>query len=217
MEPAARAAAGTRRPRVARTSSARRLQLHFRVRPLLVRWLVSVLTLVVTVVLVPHVSFSGSHRVLSYLIIAAVFALLNAFIKPLFQLLLLPFIFVSYGLVVVLINTGIFWLLSVIFPARFHVQTFIWALAAGAVSGAIYALLENLLGLAPPILQDKPPDFQEQAQLSSAGIVGAGLLAATSHGREADDVALAAAPAQTLSPAGRSEETGAGAPEEPGS
>ena len=61
--------------------------------------------------------FSGDYPILSWLLISAVFGLLIAFIKPLFQLLLLPLIFVSYGLVIVLINTIIIWAARAHLPA----------------------------------------------------------------------------------------------------
>ena len=119
-----------------REHSKTRLTLHFRVRPVLVRWIVSALCLFLTVLIVPHVYFSGDYPILSWLIISAVFGLLTTFVKPLVQLVLLPLIFVSYGLVIVLINTLIIWFLSVIFPERFHVEHILWAFVAGLVSGA---------------------------------------------------------------------------------
>ena len=79
--------------------------LHFRVRPLLLRFFANALSLAVTAIVVPHIFFAGDYRILSWLLISAVFGLLNAFLKPLLQILMLPLIFVSYGLVVVAINT----------------------------------------------------------------------------------------------------------------
>ena len=108
-------------------------------RPVLLRWLVSALCLALTVVIVPHVFFSGDYRILSWLLISAVFGLLLAFVKPLVQLVLLPLIFVSFGLVVVLINTIVIWALALIFPQRFQVEHLLWALLAGLVSGLLIA------------------------------------------------------------------------------
>jgi putative membrane protein len=185
---------------VARTGTKKHLQLHFRVRPFLVRWLVSALTLAVTVILVPHVYFSGAFPVLSYLLISGVFGLLNAFIKPLFQLLLLPLIFVSYGLVIVVINTLILWMLSGIFPNRFHVEHVLWAIVAGVVSGLIYTLLENVFGLSPPIIQTAPPNVQEEIA-ESKGLVESGILKATGHGATAPIAAPEDLQVATLQPA----------------
>ena len=114
-----------------------RLHLRLRVRPLLLRFLANALALAFTAIVVPNIYFSGDHRILSWLLISAVFGLLNAFLKPLIQVVMLPLIFVSYGLVVVLINSILLLALSWIFPQRFHVHTLIWALVGGLVCGLL--------------------------------------------------------------------------------
>lgn len=153
-------------------------------RPLLLRFVVSALCLALTVIIVPHVYFAGSYRILSWLIISAVFGLLMAFVKPLVQLVLLPLIFISYGLVVVLINTIIIWLLALVFPNRFHAEHLIWALVAGLVSGLLITLLENVFGLAPPIIQGGPEALREQMARAKPGHVEQELLAAAGRGEQ---------------------------------
>lgn len=167
-----------------RSDSKKRLGTHFRVRPVLLRWLVSALCLALTVVIVPHVFVTGEYRVLSWVIIGGVFGLLTTFVKPLLQLLLLPLIFVSYGLVVVLINTLIVWLLSAIFPERFHVEHILWALLAGLVSGLLIGLLENLFGLSPPIVQGGPAALREEMAKAKPGHIEGELLDAAARGKE---------------------------------
>jgi putative membrane protein len=169
---------------VARTDSKPHLHLQFRVRPLLLRFVVSALVLAFTVVVVPHVFFSGDYRILSWLIISAVFGLLMAFVKPLVQLALLPFLFVSFGLVVVVINTIVIWLLAVIFPGRFHVEHLLWALIAGLVSGLLLSLLENVFGLAPPILQQESAALREELARAKPGYVEGELLDAAVTGKQ---------------------------------
>jgi putative membrane protein len=160
------------------------LSLHFRVRPVLVRWLVSALSLALTVIVVPHVYFSGGHRILSWLLISAVFGLLVACVKPLVQLLLLPLIFVSFGLVVVLINAVIIWLLAVMFPERFHAEHLLWLLVAGLVSGLLVALFENVLGLAPPIVLGQPEALRIRIARAKSGYVEGELLDAAVSGTQ---------------------------------
>jgi putative membrane protein len=133
----------------------RHIGLHFRLRPVLMRWLVCAVSLALTSLIVPHVYFIGRDTldlVLAWLVVSAVFGLLITFVKPLVQLLLLPLIFVSFGLVVVLINTIVIWLLSVLFRDWFQVEHILWALVAGLVSGVLVAVFENLLGMTPPII-----------------------------------------------------------------
>ena len=124
------------------------------------------------------------------------FGLLNAFIKPLFQLLLLPLIFVSYGLVIVVINTVMLWLLSAIFPDRFHVEHILWGIVGGIVSGLIFTLLENLFGLSPPIMLSAPPEVEHEIAESGPGLVESGILKVARHGTTAPIVPATELPAQ---------------------
>ena len=163
----------------------RHFRLHFRVRPVLMRWLVCALSLALTAIIVPHVYFAGQdavNKVLAWLVVSAVFGLFITFVKPLVQLLLLPLLFVSFGLILVLINTIVIWLLAVIFPNWFHVDHLLWALAAGLVSGVLVAVFENLLGITPPIILGQPealkiriararPDYVE-GELLDAAVTG---------------------------------------------
>ena len=83
---------------------------------------------------------------------------------------------------VVLINTCVLWLLDLIFPTRFQVESLIWALVAGAVSGALVGLLENVLGLAPPIVEDESPELREELDRRALNVVEKTALAVTSDG-----------------------------------
>lgn len=133
----------------------RQFSLHFRVRPVLVRWIVCAVSLALTAIIVPHIFFMGEDsldRVLAWVVVSAVFGLLITFVKPLVQLLLLPLIFVSFGLVVVLINAIVILMLSWLFPNWFEVDRLLWALVAGLVSGVLVTVFENLLGMTPPII-----------------------------------------------------------------
>ena len=71
--------------------------------------------------------------------------MLNAFVKPVLQVLTLRFIFASYGLIVILINTLILYLLAFFFPARFAVDHLIWAFVGGALIGASAVCLKACL------------------------------------------------------------------------
>lgn len=76
--------------------------------------------------------------------VSAAFGLLNAFVKPVVQFLMLPFLFVSYGFVVIAINSLMLILLSVIFRNRFQVSGLLMAFVGGAVFGLLSSVLENL-------------------------------------------------------------------------
>lgn len=165
--------------------SRRQLGLHFRVRPVLMRWLVCAVSLALTAIVVPHVYFTGTGttgKLLAWVVVSAVFGLLLAFIKPLVQFLLLPLIFVSFGFVVVLINTVIILILSFLFPSWFEAEHLLWALLAGLVSGVLVAVFENLFGITPPIILGQTEALRirlaraepghREAQLLDAAVTG---------------------------------------------
>ena len=156
---------------VGKAHSVLQTELHFHLRPLIMRFLVNALALICTVGIVPHVSFSGDHRILSWLVISVVFGLLNAFLKPLLQLVMLPLIFVSYGLIIVLINTLLLYVLSWIFPDRFQVERLLWAIVGGLVCGFLETLFLNLLGLTPPIVEGGPAQLKKQVAASNRGLL----------------------------------------------
>ena len=126
--------------------------IHYNWRLILVRVLVNSAALFLTVLLLPNIAISWTAGTL--LILGAAMALLNAVVKPLLQVLTLPLIFVSYGLVVVAINGVLLLLLSWLFPERFVVNTLIVAFVGGALIGLFTIFLENLFGLTPPIVDD---------------------------------------------------------------
>jgi putative membrane protein len=134
---------------------------QFNWRFLLVRILVNAIALAVTVVIVPKIYFVDKS-IWSWLLMAFMLGVLNALIKPLLQILTLQFLFVTYGLVIVLVNTLILLLLSFLFPARFAVDNLLWALVGGLGLGLLSSFLENLLGLTMPIVPDEPAELRRQ-------------------------------------------------------
>ena len=178
---------------MAKRTTRTHFNLHFRVRPLLLRFLVNAVSLALTAIIVPHIFFAGDYRILSWLLISAVFGLLNAFLKPLLQILMLSLIFVSYGLVVVLINTVLLWTLAWIFPERFHVQHILWALVGGLVCGVLEGLLQNLLGLAPPIVEGSPEAVKTDIAKHKHGLLEKELIAVTAQ-KQTELAANAAGP-----------------------
>jgi putative membrane protein len=117
---------------------------------ILVRLLINGLTLILVAVLVPNINFVD-RTLLSVALMAVMLGILNAFVKPIIQFLTLPFIFATYGFVIVLINTVILLLLDYIFEERFYVGGLLWAIVGGLVMGLVASFLESLMGLTLPI------------------------------------------------------------------
>ena len=140
-----------------------RLKHSFNWRMMLMRILVNMLALSFTALVVPQIYFV-SRSLLAWLALAVGLGILNAVIKPVVQFLALRFIFVTVGLVLVVINAIILYMLSWLMPDQFAVDSLLWAVVGGLVLGLVSAFLENLLGLSPPIVSEKYPELRRRVQ-----------------------------------------------------
>jgi putative membrane protein len=137
---------------------------QFNWRFLLVRILVNAIALAVTAAVLPKVYFVDKS-ISNWLLMAFMLGVLNALLKPILQAVTLQFIFVTYGLVIVLVNALLLWLLSLIFWDRFAVDNLWWLLVGGLVLGLLSSFLESLLGLTMPIVPDElRQQVEEQAR-----------------------------------------------------
>jgi putative membrane protein len=142
---------------------------QFKWRFLLVRFLVNAIAVAITAVVTPKIYFVDKS-VWSWLLITVMLGVLNALLKPILQFLTLQFIFVTYGLVIVLVNALILWLLSWLFPTRFEVGNLLWALVGGLVLGLLSSFLESLLGLTMPIVPEEETALRQQLDEEAHGI-----------------------------------------------
>lgn len=146
---------------------------QFNWRMLLMRVIVNALALLVTTALLPGVFFVD-RTVRNWIVLAIFLGVLNALVKPIIQFLTLRFIFATYGLVVALINAVLLVLLQFLFPDRFAIQGVIFgALLGGALIGIVSAVLENLLGITPPIVSEKYPELRQRIKDRETGSVEA--------------------------------------------
>ncbi|MFN8156214.1 MAG: phage holin family protein [Candidatus Nanopelagicales bacterium] len=126
----------------------------------LVRLLVSGLAVIITFLVVPGLSFRGWHWG-EFFLVAVVYGLLNALVKPLLQFFTLRYLVASYGLVVIAINAVVLWLLSLVLSDRVQYSGVFALLLGGAIIGIIGIFLETLLGTTRPILDDPAPGFSD--------------------------------------------------------
>jgi putative membrane protein len=112
--------------------------------------LVDGLAVAVVVALLPGVKESTGRPVLGYLALGAIFGLINAFVKPLIQFVALPGLLGSLGFIVILIDIVTFWLLDVLTPLL-DTGGPLPVIVAGIVLGLLCYVLDNMLGLVPPI------------------------------------------------------------------
>lgn len=145
---------------------------QFNWRMLLMRIIVNALALLITAALVPNIYFTN-RTALAWFIMAVALGFLNAVIKPIIQFATLRFIFATYGLVLVLINAALLFMMAWLFSDHFIVTSALWALVGGAVIGVTSAVLESLLGITPPIVSEKYPELREKIKAKEAGSVEA--------------------------------------------
>ena len=134
---------------------------HFNWRVLLIRLLVYGLALTLTAIVIPDIYFV-EKRIYALVIITVGLGLLNAIVRPILQFLTLPFVFATYGFVLVAINTIILYLLAWLFPNIFAVTSFWWALVGGAVIAILSSFLESLLGVTVPIVPDEQVELRRR-------------------------------------------------------
>ena len=141
---------------------------NFNWRILLLRLLINAAALCLTALLVPSIYFVD-RSLSSVLLLALGLGILNALVKPVIQVLTLRLLFASYGLIVILINTLMLYLLAHFFPQRFAVDSIFWAFVGGAVIGLLGSLLESLFGVTAPILAERYPDLRAKIKEGQVG------------------------------------------------
>jgi putative membrane protein len=136
---------------------------NFNWRMLLMRLLVNMLTLLITVLVIPEVYFVD-RSLGAWMLMAVMLGVLNMLVKPIIQFLTLRFIFITGGLVLILINAVVLYLLSWLLPQLFEITSIFWAVVAGAALGLSSTFLENLFGLTTPIVSDKYPKIRQRVK-----------------------------------------------------
>jgi uncharacterized membrane protein YvlD (DUF360 family) len=128
----------------------------------LVRFVCAGLAVVLTVLLLPGLRFERWQWG-QFAQIAIVFGVLNMTFKPVLQFLSLRFIFSTYGLVVVVINTLLLVLLGMILPDLVNAERPTAVLAGGLLVGILGLVFETILGANPPMLDR---DYKERNGLA---------------------------------------------------
>jgi putative membrane protein len=105
----------------------------------------------VAVWLIPGVDFVGSGTLLSIVVLAAVLALLNAFIKPILQVISFPITFLTLGIFALIVNTAVLylaaWLGNALFDTSFYIAGFGSAFLASIVISLVTIILNALTGV----------------------------------------------------------------------
>jgi len=115
---------------------------------LVIRLLANAVALGIASWIVAGITLQGAttgRRILTLLIVAAIFGLVNAVVKPVVKLLSLPFIILTLGLLTFVINAAMLLLTSWItgkLDVQFHVDGF-WSALLGALIITVVGILLN--------------------------------------------------------------------------
>jgi putative membrane protein len=108
-------------------------------------WLITAVAVAMAVWLVPGVGFVGTNVALSTIALAAVFALLNAFIKPILQIISLPITILTFGIFALIVNTGILYLAALVGNGLLNVSFVISSFGSAFVASIIISLVTTIL------------------------------------------------------------------------
>jgi putative membrane protein len=112
---------------------------------LLIRWFCTAVAIFAAVKLMPGLSFRGPWWQLG--IVALIFGLLNALVRPVLEFLTCPLIILTLGLFILVINAVMLWLTAVAaeaFGIHFRIADF-WSAFWGALVISLVSAALNLL------------------------------------------------------------------------
>ncbi len=112
-------------------------------RNFLIRLIINAIAIAITAELLPGISVNGGIGTL--LLIALVFGIINAIIKPILLVLTCPFVILTLGLFILVINGLLLLLTSAILGNSFVVDGFWTAFFGGIIMGIAAIVIEWVL------------------------------------------------------------------------
>lgn len=116
---------------------------------LLLRWLITAIALGVAVAVVPGITVQGD-AFLYVAFTAVILGLINAFVRPLLRLLSCPFILLTLGLFLLVINAFTLWLSAEIAQRVFGIPFVVDGFVPALVGGILISLVSWGLNLLLP-------------------------------------------------------------------
>ena len=116
---------------------------------LLIRWAASSLALFAAVYFVPGIRVDDPDAWVVYIVMALILGLVNAIIRPILKIMSCPFIILTLGLFVLVINASMFLLASRIaqnwFNVGFYVDDFISAVFGSLIVSFITIVINGII------------------------------------------------------------------------
>jgi putative membrane protein len=127
-------------------------------RFLLVSIVVNALVLALVIAILPGLRFEPTRPVAAALLLSVVYGLVKAYVKPVIQFLALKYLFATYGLITILINALLLWLVALLSMDTLVFTSLLALVIAGALAGFFGLILESVFGLTPPVLDRTDED-----------------------------------------------------------
>ncbi|MFN8452734.1 MAG: phage holin family protein [Anaerolineae bacterium] len=114
------------------------------IRNFIIRLVINAVALYVTASILPGIHIVN-NEVGTLLVIALVFGIVNALVKPIVKILTCPLVILTLGLFIFVINALMLMLTAALLPDRLTVENFGWALLGGIVMGIAAIIVEWVL------------------------------------------------------------------------
>lgn len=155
----------------------KRRKFHFNWRLILVQTVANALALGLTALVLPSIHMLGENLILELLVSGLIFGVLNAIVRPVLQFLMFRFLFITFGLVLVVINCVLLWLLGRITPGWFQTDSLLAVVFAGVLVGLFGTVFEVVLGLRPPIIDGNPVTVEQRLPFALPPVLAPALTA----------------------------------------
>jgi putative membrane protein len=115
-------------------------------RGFLIRLVINAIAIAITAAVLPgiHISDNGLGTLL---IVAFIFGIVNAILKPILAILTCPFILLTLGLFLLVINGLLLLITDELAGDRLNIDGLGWAILGGIIMGLVGLVLESVLGV----------------------------------------------------------------------
>jgi putative membrane protein len=120
----------------------------------LLRVIINAIAIAITASLLPGIHVVNQNLG-TLLIIGLIFGIVNALLKPILSVLTCPFIILTLGLFIFVINGLMLLLTASLSGGRLIIDGFWWAVLGGIIMGIVGLVLESVLGLRDDKDKDK--------------------------------------------------------------
>jgi putative membrane protein len=115
-------------------------------RNFLIRVLINAVAIAITASLLPGIHIANND-IGTLLIVGFVFGIVNAIVKPILTFLTCPFVLLTLGLFLLVINGLMLMLTASLSGGRLAVDGLGWAIVGGIIMGIVGMIMEGLLGV----------------------------------------------------------------------